>query len=72
MFLIVFSFRGSNKAEVGAGGNMKNAIGKSFDTSKETVEGTAKSAAEVAGKTMDVTAKKVQESVSEEESDAEL
>ncbi|PON85670.1 hypothetical protein TorRG33x02_185260 [Trema orientale] len=67
-------FRGSDEANLGGGtgGKMKQAVGKSFDKSKETVEGTAKSAAEVVGKTMDKTTKKVKKSVFEEESDAEL
>ncbi|KAG2716471.1 hypothetical protein I3760_03G127900 [Carya illinoinensis] len=56
-----------------ASGKMKDAAQKSFKTSKNTVEETAKSAAEVVGVTMHKTAGKVKEDLSDkDESEAEL
>ncbi|KAF5745190.1 hypothetical protein HS088_TW07G00772 [Tripterygium wilfordii] len=58
-------FRGSEEAkaeiENGAGGKMKEAAGKSFESCKETVEESAKSAAEVVGHAVHETAQVVKE-----------
>lgn len=80
-FKFLVSFRASDGANsedrVGGNspsGNIKNAAQKSFRASKNTVEETAKSAAEVVGESMHKTAGKVKESVSDkkDESEAEL
>lgn len=65
---INFSFRAESQEDgSGVKGKMKEAVGKSFDKSKETVEESAKSAAKVVGNA----AQKVNPSKSSE-SDAEL
>jgi len=73
-----FSFRSGKEAGledgVGVKGTMKDAVGKSFDKSKETVQESAKSAADLVGGAIHKTAEKVKgtKSASERESDAEL
>ncbi|XP_057421180.1 uncharacterized protein LOC130715144 [Lotus japonicus] len=62
-------FRGGGETEH----DVKEAVGKSFDRSKETVEETAKSAANVVGEAIHKTTEKVKEGTdSEKESKAEL
>ncbi|GAU19709.1 hypothetical protein TSUD_78340 [Trifolium subterraneum] len=52
---------------------MKEAVGKSFDKSKVSVEGTAKSAAELVGDAIHKTTEKVKDSTeTDKESEAEL
>jgi superoxide dismutase len=81
IFYFWFSFKGRDEGnpEDGVGGNnavgkMKEAVEKSFGTSKHTVEESAKSAANVVGEAMHKTEEKVKESIisDKDESDAEL
>ncbi|KAF8411571.1 hypothetical protein HHK36_004126 [Tetracentron sinense] len=64
-------FRRNDEAETG-GERMKEAVEKSVETSKATIEETAKSAAKVVGEAMHKTAEKVKGSESETAGDAEL
>ncbi|KAF3440472.1 hypothetical protein FNV43_RR18756 [Rhamnella rubrinervis] len=69
-------FRGSEEGKPeggGAGEKVKEAVEKSFTSSRETVEEAAKSAADAVGETVHKTAQKVKETVhSDKESQAEL
>jgi len=57
-------FRGKDDPSMGAGGKMKEAVTRSFEHSKDTVEGAARSAAEVARDTAEAVKEKVKRSVS--------
>ncbi|KAK7318533.1 hypothetical protein RJT34_03236 [Clitoria ternatea] len=60
-------FRGKEE-ELGSGGvkqTLKDAVGKSFDQSKETVEGSAESAAKALGEAIQKTAEKVKKETSD-------
>ncbi|XP_031272154.1 uncharacterized protein LOC116130579 [Pistacia vera] len=64
--MIKYSFR--VKDEAGDGGEkVKGAVAKSIEKSKATLEGSAKSAAEIAGKTVQKTKDKVKKSFSQSE-----
>ncbi|CAL5326835.1 unnamed protein product [Camellia sinensis] len=66
-----FRKRYGDKFESGGGGEkMKEAAEKSFETSKVTVEESAKSAAKVMGEAMHKTTKKVRETVSDADNDS--
>ncbi|KAI7997248.1 hypothetical protein LOK49_LG10G01558 [Camellia lanceoleosa] len=66
-----FRKRYGDKFESGGGGEkMKEAAQKSFETSKVTVEESAKSAAKVMGEAMHKTTKKVRETVSDADNDS--
>ncbi|ESQ35123.1 hypothetical protein EUTSA_v10008985mg [Eutrema salsugineum] len=57
-------FRGKDDASMGAGEKMKEAVTRSFENSKDTVEGAARSAAEVACDAAESVKEKVKRSVS--------
>ncbi|XP_077251446.1 putative disease resistance protein At1g61300 [Tasmannia lanceolata] len=59
----------NDQASSGAGEVMKEAVSKSFKTSKATAEDTAKSAAEMAGDTVHKTVEKVKRTVSSPDAD---
>lgn len=63
-WLPLCSFRGKDDPSMGAGGKMKEAVTRSFEHSKNTVEEAARSAAEVACDSAEAVKEKVKRSVS--------